>query len=394
MVQRRNRRAGVEDRWQKTVRRSDGTSEQVESAAHGVGKRWRGRYVDNKGQEHARGFERKVDAQRWVNEATTGLTTGGYVQPRAGDVTVGTLGAAWLARQTHLKPSAYRPVEIAWRVHVKPRWADTRIADIAFTSVQQWVSEMSGTRGATTVIRAYGVLAATLDDAVRDKLLLSNPARGVVLPRKSKKRHVYLTHEQVDRLAIEAKDNGTLVLTLAYCGLRWGEATGMRVRDLDLLRRRVTVYENAVMVGGTIIVGTPKSGEERTVPIPRFLVEALARKCEGKGPEDLLFPGRDGNHARTPYSVDGWFAGAVSRAKLPRITPHGLRHTAASLAVSSGANVKAVQRMLGHASAAMTLDVYADLFDGDLDDVADRLDKARTKATADVLRTRRLKTGT
>jgi integrase len=70
----------------------------------------------------------------------------------------------------------------------------------------------------------------------------------------------------------------------------------------------------------------------------------------------------------------------------PDFTPHDLRHTAASLAVSAGANVKAVQRMLGHAKASMTLDVYADLFDDDLDGVADRLDSA-IKSTADSLRT-------
>jgi integrase len=68
------------------------------------------------------------------------------------------------------------------------------------------------------------------------------------------------------------------------------------------------------------------------------------------------------------------------------VTPHDLRHTAASLAVSAGANVKAVQRMLGHAKASMTLDVYADLFDEDLDGVADRLDAA-IQSTADRLRT-------
>lgn len=71
----------------------------------------------------------------------------------------------------------------------------------------------------------------------------------------------------------------------------------------------------------------------------------------------------------------------------PTITPHDLRHTAASLAVSVGANVKAVQRMLGHAKASMTLDVYADLFDDDLDSVADSLDPA-IKAAADPLRTK------
>lgn len=70
----------------------------------------------------------------------------------------------------------------------------------------------------------------------------------------------------------------------------------------------------------------------------------------------------------------------------PSITPHDLRHTAASLAVSEGANVKAVQRMLGHAKASMTLDVYADLFDEDLDIVADKLDAA-IRSAADQLRT-------
>jgi len=70
------------------------------------------------------------------------------------------------------------------------------------------------------------------------------------------------------------------------------------------------------------------------------------------------------------------------------VTPHDLRHTAASLAVQAGANVKAVQRMLGHASAAMTLDVYTGLFGDDLDAVADRLDEAAARARADYLRTR------
>ncbi|MEV7326640.1 tyrosine-type recombinase/integrase [Micromonospora sp. NPDC093244] len=69
------------------------------------------------------------------------------------------------------------------------------------------------------------------------------------------------------------------------------------------------------------------------------------------------------------------------------LTPHELRHTAASLAVAEDANVKAVQRMLGHASAAMTLDVYADLFEDDLDQVADRLDRAAGRAAADSVRT-------
>lgn len=85
---------------------------------------------------------------------------------------------------------------------------------------------------------------------------------------------------------------------------------------------------------------------------------------------------------RNPSSVWGWFEASVKKcqavdAAFPRVTPHDLRHTAASLAISTGTNVKLVQKMLGHASAAITLDVYADLFEDDLDSVAEALDRAR-----------------
>jgi integrase len=83
-----------------------------------------------------------------------------------------------------------------------------------------------------------------------------------------------------------------LVLLLAYTGLRWGEAIGLRIRDLDMLRRRVTVAENAVQVGSEIFVGTPKGHKQRTVPLPAFLLPYLARECEGRDRDALLFPAK------------------------------------------------------------------------------------------------------
>ena len=196
------------------------------------------------------------------------------------------------------------------------------------------------------------------------------------------KRPTYLTHQQVGALATASgKHDEGLVLLLAYTGLRWGEAIGLRVRDLDMLRRRATISENAVQSGTRIYVGTPKAHKQRTVPLPGFLLPYLARQCEGKGRDELLFPGGDGKHLRRPHPTSGWFAKAVAGSGVPpHTTPHDLRHTAASLAVSAGANVKAVQKMLGHASAAMTLDIYADLFDDDLEAVANALDRARRTA--------------
>lgn len=101
----------------------------------------------------------------------------------------------------------------------------------------------------------------------------------------------------------------------------------------------------------------------------------LARACEGKTRTGLVFASPEGAHLITPtVHPNSWWDRALLAAGLPPMTVHDLRHTAASLAISAGANVKAVQKMLGHSSAAMTLDTYADLFEDDLDAVAEALD--------------------
>ncbi|WP_254678835.1 tyrosine-type recombinase/integrase [Arthrobacter sp. 24S4-2] len=131
-------------------------------------------------------------------------------------------------------------------------------------------------------------------------------------------------------------------------------------------------------------MGTPKTHKKRSVPFPAFLADALADpaladQMAGKHPDDLLFPGADGKYMKrggTSQTSRGWFVYPLRRAGLERMTVHDLRHTAASLAISAGANVKSVQAMLGHASATMTLDTYADLFPDDLDAVAVALDAA------------------
>ncbi len=140
-------------------------------------------------------------------------------------------------------------------------------------------------------------------------------------------------------------------------------------------------------VNGDLVYGTTKTHASRSVPLPRFLREELARLMDGKGRDSLLFTSPQGAPLRLANFRQRVFDKAVREAGLEGLTPHGLRHTAASLAVDAGANVKAVQRMLGHKDAAMTLNTYADLFDTALDDVAERLDRAATAVRADYLRT-------
>jgi len=359
----------------------------IEPYATKAGKRYRVRYrTPGRGQTDKRGFRTKREAEAFAASVEVSKIKGTYMAPSNARVTIGELGPAWLARQRgSLKPSGYRPTEIDWRVRVAPRWGNVAIGDIRPTAVAQWVADLSrgadGVKpvGASVVIRAHHVLSSILADAIRDRLLAVNPAAGVKLPRNTRKRPVYLSHGQVAELAAAAGEHEPLVLLLAYTGLRWGEAIGLRVRDLDMLRRRATVSENAVQAGSEIFVGTTKGHKQRSVPLPEFLLPYLARQCEGKDRDDLLFSSADGRHLRRPHTKSGWFIRAVAESGVPRTTPHDLRHTAASLAVSAGANVKAVQRMLGHASAAMTLDIYADLFDDDLEAVAVALDHARSR---------------
>ena len=346
------------------------------------GRRYIVRYKKPDGTHAAkRGFRTKREAEEYLASVSVSITRNQYMDPMDSRVTVGELGGTWLQNQAAvLKPSSMHPLDSSWRVHVAPKWENVEVGAIRHSDVRAWVTDLSKVRGAVTVIRAYGILAAVLDVALRDRRIADNPARGVKLPKKRAKRRVYLTHDQVDLLAGEAM-YPEVIYFLAYTGLRWGEATGLRLRDVEPDRRRVNVHENAVMVNGAIHTGSPKSHISRSVPYPDFLDLTVRSAMRGKRSGELLF-GNGQEHLRLPNSQDGWFAGAVRRARkidptLQHVTPHDRRHTAASLAISAGANVKAVQRMLGHASAAMTLDTYADLFDDDLDYVAGALSRAR-----------------
>ena len=256
-------------------------------------------------------------------------------------------------------------------------------------------------------LQAYGLLRQVLGAAVGDHRIPRNPCDGVKLPKSDHVDRGYLSHVQVAALADAVTLLPEVIRFLAYTGLRWGEMAALRVQDFDMLRRRVNI-SRSVSECGKLVWSTPKTGERRSVPFPASLADELAALMVGKGRDELVFTGTRGAVLRAGNYRNRYFSAAVAKCQkddetFPTITPHDLRHTAASLAVSAEANVKAVQRMLGHAKASMTLDVYADLFDDDLDGVADRLDTAvktsttnttskaisaaSTKFTADQLRT-------
>lgn len=355
------------------------------------GHAWRVQYRSPDGRARTKqGFPTKTEARSWADKNAVTIREGDWINPGAGNTTVTQLGEEWIQHQTHLKPSTLATTTNAWKNHVKPVWGERRISTIRTSEVQAWVSSMT-VRGfkngqpvqvpasPSMVRKAHAVLAQVLDVAVSDGMLKANPARAVKLPRKAAPVKVFLTAEQLATLARECTTKGEIVWVLGTVGLRWGELAGLQVGDIDFLRRRIHIKRNAVTVKNKVIVGTPKVHEARTVSASATVLAMLEPLTRGKNKEVWLWERRGGGPMVLP-SRGSFFHEAVKRCRardpeFPAVTLHGLRHVAAGLLVQSGANVKVVQRQLGHASAAMTLDVYAELFDGDLDSVGERMEE-------------------
>lgn len=389
MMQRRNRRAGVEDRWTKTVH-VDGQPKKVPSANNGNGSRWRARYTDDNGQTHEKKFRLQREAQAWLDNIMATLVAGTYVAPGAGRVTVAAIYGPWSESQGHIANKTAATRRSVWDSRVEPRWGDTLVGDVKTSSVRAWVATMVADEvGVPTIENAFGLLRQVLGAAVEDTRIPRNPCDGVKLPKRQHADRGYLDHGQVAALAGAVEYCPEVIRFLAYTGLRWGEMAALRIQDFDMLRRRVNVSRSVTEVGG-LDWKTPKTHERRSVPFPAALSAELSALMISRGRDDLVFTDQRGGVLRNSNYCTRVFAPAVKKCQdadetFPAITPNDLRHTAASATISAGANVKAVQRMLGHARASMTLDTYADLFDTDLDAVADGLDAA-IRATAGDLR--------
>ncbi len=342
------------------------------------GRRYRVRYrKPDRKQTDKRGFRTKRDAELFLASVEVAKHTGRYIDPSRTRVTIGDWMTQWVATRTDLRRSTFDRLEGVVRLHIIPKLGPLALSDLSRLEAQQWASKLSATQSPGSVRKIVNVLSAGLQLAVDDGRLPANPASRLKMPRQTKRHKKFLTHQQVAELAaaVDAKPSGEgyglLVLVLAYTGLRWGELAGLRVRDLDFVRGRLDVQSTMIEVDGYMEESSPKDYEERSIPVPEFILEQLSIHVEDKLPSEHVFvSSKSGSVLRNRTFRRGWFNDAAEEIGIPGLTPHEMRHTCASLAVSAGANVKALQRMLGHSSAKETLDTYSDLFDEDLDSVA------------------------
>ncbi|MFC9768335.1 tyrosine-type recombinase/integrase [Rhodococcus jostii] len=385
MTPRRNRRAGVEDRWKK----ADGSP----SANAGKGKRWRARYVDDQSQEHSKGFDRKVDAQRWLDNIVTSQVTGNYIDPKLGKITFASFYREWSSRQVW-ETNTRRQMDLTARTIL---FGDVALSDLRASHFETWVKIMQDQPLAPRTIQTRMMnVRSVLKAAIRDRALASDPSQRVALPRvrRAEAAMQIPTSAEVGLLVESAPEGFSAFVALcAFAGLRSGEAAALQVGDFDFLRREIKVQRQSQRVrSGVVEVRAPKYGSERVVSAPSGLLDLVAEHIRlhrfGEDPARWLFPGLNGNPMESNMVGTRWrkARGAAS----VDLHLHALRHYFASGLIHAGCDVVTVQRALGHSSASVTLDTYSHLWPKAEDrtrKAAEELVGDALKGTADALRT-------
>ncbi|MDV8021996.1 tyrosine-type recombinase/integrase [Rhodococcus sp. IEGM 1330] len=380
MTQRRNRRAGVEDLWRDLKKprpvldgeghpalTRDGTPVTTSKPKlYGSGKRWRARYVDDSGQERTQRFERKVDAQKWLDSIVSSQVTGNYVDPRLGKITFASFYKEWSSRQVWV-PGTVQAMNLAAN---GVTFANVALGDLRPSHIESWVKAMQDKPlAASTIKTRFNNVRSVLKAAKRDKVLGEDPTERITLPRRRRSDAAMQipTPLQVGLLISGAEDDFKAFVALAaFAGLRLGEATALQVHDIDFLRREIHAQRQVQRAnGGAVEIRAPKYGSERTIPAPQGLLDLLAEYIAtwrpGTDADRWLFPGESDN----PWhqnSVGYRWRKTKAVAAQPDWHLHDLRHFYASGLIYAGCDVVTVQRALGHSSPNVTLSTYAHLW--------------------------------
>lgn len=342
--------------------------------------KWRARYRDLDGKEHARHFDRKLDAQRWLDEVTTSIVTGQYVDPRAGRMSFETYAKRW-EESLITSEAAERITDNALRLHLVPALGSRAMAAIRRNDIQVLFKALSELLGPGSVRNVYDVLVRVMTAAVEDKVIPASPCRRITLPPVPDEEVTPPTVAQVEAMArMMPPCIRAAIVTLAGSGLRIGELLGLKVSDVDFKAGAIRVERQRLQSGK---IGPPKTAKSRrTVPVGEVVTDALLEHLAARPSEEWLFTMEEGeplnyrrwktewNCARRALQATENEAAEREGRKpveLPHMVTHDLRHFYASALIAGGASVKQVQLVLSHASAVITLRIYAHLWPGEED---------------------------
>lgn len=328
---------------------------------------WRARWRDPDGSQHNMSFKRKAEAERFLAGISADIVRGTYVDPN--DPTLfRDYAENWREAQVH-RPTTRAHVETNLRRHAYPAFGDRRLSTIRPSEIQAWVTRMSRTLAPATVQVNHGIVAAIFKSALRDRIINNSPCEGTKLPKRLPTEVVPLSTGSVNALIEAVPDRyRALVVLAAGTGLRQGECFGVAEEYLNLEAGTLRVQQQVILLARLEpFLAPPKtSASHRTVPLPKVVIDAVREHLERfpvTNLDGLVFTDEHGDALRrTRFSREVWRP-AVEAAGVRRGTGfHDLRHYYASLLIRHGESIKTVQRRLGHATAAETLDTYAHLW--------------------------------
>lgn len=341
--------------------------------------RWRARYRDAAGKEHARHFTRKVDGQAWLDEVTASKVSGTYVDPVTARMTVEAWCEQWAKGYATRRPSTVRQAKVHLRVIVE-HFGPMRLADVKPSDVKAWNVKLGEKYADSTRYAIYRRFAQVMSDAVHDGIIPRSPCSRRTSPGQGKQRPLVPSTEGVWALYDAFPDHlKAAVLLGAFAGLRVSEAVALRADDVDFMRGIVhprVQYPDEPL----------KTETSRTpVPIPRELAVMLAGHVEAFRSEYVVTS--EVGRRSSPWAVERAVRAHRVEAGLPETFRfHDLRHYLASLLIGHGLDVKVVQTRLRHANATTTLNTYGHLWP-DADESARAAVASVVAARADYLRT-------
>lgn len=356
--------------------------------------RYQARYRTPDGRTRSRSWDRRVDAKRWLRQELARIDLGEWVDPTAGTVTFGDWTARWTESRLHLRDSTRERDNTYLRSLVLPYFGSRQLRGVTPADVQSWIAKLSRDGYApATVQLAYGLLSMSFAAAAEAGLLARSPCRGVKLPKRTRREMRFLGIDELHELAAAIDPRfRVLVLTAGLTGARFGELAALRVGDLNLLRRRLTITRSLTEVRGELTETEPKTAaSRRTIALPASLVDDLARHLAVASHDstDRVFTSPEGGPLRRRGFRQRFWIPAVKTSVGEPCRFHDMRHTHAALLIAVNTHPKLLQSRLGHSSIKTTLDIYGHLYEP-LDEVAaDRLEELVLGAIAHETRTER-----
>lgn len=320
------------------------------------GARWQVRFRDPTGRQHAKRFDRKVDAQKWLDEQTAAMVQGTHVDQRTARMTVDQWCDTWLAGY-NAAPSTVRQAKVHLRL-IREAFGPMQLVAVRPSAVKAWTKRLAAQGYERSYVYAtYRRFAQVMGDAVHDGIIPRSPCSRKTAPKTGDQRPYVATTEQV-RALHEAFPEGlrTAVLLGAFAGLRVSEAAALRVSDVDFMR--------GVITPAIQYPAKPLKSETSMapIPIPSELALMLSAEVARTGADVLVTS--EIQRATTPWAIERAMRDVRGGVEgLPEgFRFHDLRHYFASLLIAAGLDVKVVQARLRHASAMTTLNTYGHMW--------------------------------